>query len=260
MMEARVDAESESSSDESESESDSEETKLDTETETLVAEPGGGGHRKTGRKRKRLDDSDSEDESAHRNKDEFTDLTIGANYDTYVKHPVRTSSTFKDVGREREKEKERVRMKMFPYYERRRRGRRDAYGELVDVEMWVRRGKELHGNADGGGGEDAAAAAAADGMEQIQIGAQQQLEKEREKEVPSKFVSSSLTLDVRCSLMYIDFEGLNDGRAVKTILPQVNPRKMVSIFFCLGMRGPSDPLVDTCGRVTAKYCSAYREL
>jgi cleavage and polyadenylation specificity factor subunit 2 len=27
----------------------------------------------------------------------------------------------------------------------------------------------------------------------------------------------------------VDMEGLNDGRAVKTIVPQVNPRKMVRL-------------------------------
>jgi cleavage and polyadenylation specificity factor subunit 2 len=30
-----------------------------------------------------------------------------------------------------------------------------------------------------------------------------------------------------CRLLFVDMEGLNDGRAVKTIVPQVNPRKMV---------------------------------
>ena len=33
-----------------------------------------------------------------------------------------------------------------------------------------------------------------------------------------------------CRLLFVDMEGLNDGRAVKTIVPQVNPRKMVSLL------------------------------
>lgn len=31
-----------------------------------------------------------------------------------------------------------------------------------------------------------------------------------------------------CRLLFVDMEGLNDGRAVKTIVPQINPRKMVN--------------------------------
>ena len=37
-------------------------------------------------------------------------------------------------------------------------------------------------------------------------------------------------VNVDCQIAYIDLEGLNDGRAVKTIIPQVNPRKMVLDF------------------------------
>lgn len=34
-------------------------------------------------------------------------------------------------------------------------------------------------------------------------------------------------MQLACRLLFVDMEGLNDGRAVKTIVPQVNPRKMV---------------------------------
>ena len=49
-------------------------------------------------------------------------------------------------------------------------------------------------------------------------------------EPPSKFVSSEVEVQLACRLLFVDMEGLNDGRAVKTIVPQVNPRKMVSLL------------------------------
>lgn len=48
--------------------------------------------------------------------------------------------------------------------------------------------------------------------------------------MPSKFVSNEVEIQLACRLLFIDMEGLNDGRAVKTIVPQVNPRKMVSFL------------------------------
>ena len=49
-------------------------------------------------------------------------------------------------------------------------------------------------------------------------------------EPPSKYVSSEVEVQLACRLLFVDMEGLNDGRAVKTIVPQVNPRKMVSLL------------------------------
>lgn len=62
-------------------------------------------------------------------------------------------------------------------------------------------------------------------------------------------------------------EGLNDGRAVKTIVPQVNPRRMASIYsvistknLCLScniqiiVHAPSsatDALIESCGNIRA---------
>ena len=50
------------------------------------------------------------------------------------------------------------------------------------------------------------------------------------EEPPSKYVSNDIEVQLACRLLFVDMEGLNDGRAVKTIVPQVNPRKMVSVL------------------------------
>ncbi|XP_016471443.2 cleavage and polyadenylation specificity factor subunit 2-like [Nicotiana tabacum] len=46
---------------------------------------------------------------------------------------------------------------------------------------------------------------------------------------PSKVVSSELTVQVKCSLLYVDFEGRSDGRSIKSILAHVAPLKLVLV-------------------------------
>ncbi|CAI9274056.1 unnamed protein product [Lactuca saligna] len=46
---------------------------------------------------------------------------------------------------------------------------------------------------------------------------------------PSKVVSSELTVQVKCCLVYMDFEGRSDGRSIKSILAHVAPLKLVLV-------------------------------
>ncbi|CAI9092242.1 OLC1v1027434C1 [Oldenlandia corymbosa var. corymbosa] len=46
---------------------------------------------------------------------------------------------------------------------------------------------------------------------------------------PSKVVSMEMTVQVKCSLIYMDFEGRADGRSIKSILAHVNPLKLVLV-------------------------------
>ncbi|KAK4800090.1 hypothetical protein SAY86_025455 [Trapa natans] len=46
---------------------------------------------------------------------------------------------------------------------------------------------------------------------------------------PSKVVSNELTVSVKCSLTYMDFEGRADSRAIKSILAHVAPLKLVLV-------------------------------
>lgn len=46
---------------------------------------------------------------------------------------------------------------------------------------------------------------------------------------PSKVESSELTVQVKCSLLYVDFEGRSDGRSIKSILAHVAPLKLVLV-------------------------------
>lgn len=46
-------------------------------------------------------------------------------------------------------------------------------------------------------------------------------------DTPTKYTSSDEKLHIKCHLRYVDLEGLSDGRSIKTILPQIAPRKLV---------------------------------
>lgn len=50
-------------------------------------------------------------------------------------------------------------------------------------------------------------------------------------DTPTKYTSSDETLHIKCQLRYVDLEGLSDGRSIKTILPQIAPRKLVWLFY-----------------------------
>jgi cleavage and polyadenylation specificity factor subunit 2 len=49
-------------------------------------------------------------------------------------------------------------------------------------------------------------------------------------EKPSKVVETDITVQVKCGLQYIDFEGRSDGRSIKNILAHVAPLKLVRLY------------------------------
>jgi hypothetical protein len=52
-----------------------------------------------------------------------------------------------------------------------------------------------------------------------------------------------------CRLLFVDMEGLNDGRAVKTIVPQVSPRKMVCFKYLVLFSSLHNGLSDCGSRI-----------
>ncbi|KAM0790221.1 hypothetical protein ACM66B_005534 [Microbotryomycetes sp. NB124-2] len=148
--------------------------------------------------------------------DEFLDESAltgragGQSFDIYVKGEYGVRRNLEGLPRYR----------MFPVVERKRRV--DAYGEAIDVEGWLRRGTE----------DDPF------GRPKELIQAQQQAlgKRAREEETaeetvepPHKYVVEVVQVPLRCLLLAIDMEGASDGRALKTILPQINPRKLVIV-------------------------------
>ncbi|KAF8759782.1 Cleavage and polyadenylation factor 2 C-terminal [Rhizoctonia solani] len=131
-------------------------------------------------------------------------------FDIFLKGNVsRAASFFKTAGQA-------SRFRMFPHIERKRRV--DEYGETIDVAAWLRK--------------DRALAVAVEAEEAREAQQKKQEEEEKSKtpaEPPSKFIVETIEVQLRCKLLFVDMDGLNDGRSVKTIIPQVNPRKMIIV-------------------------------
>ncbi|GAA5964649.1 hypothetical protein JCM3765_007657 [Sporobolomyces pararoseus] len=137
------------------------------------------------------------------------------------------------------------RYRMFPVVERKRRV--DAYGEAIDVEGWLRRGvdedpltaraKQVLGKRTRE--EEEAARAAAE---------------EDKPEAPHKYVVDKVQLHLQSLLFVVDMEGLSDGRALKTILPQINPRKLVIVD---GTEEAIQDLAASCRSVTSMTQDIY---
>ncbi|PCH41479.1 cleavage and polyadenylation specificity factor subunit [Wolfiporia cocos MD-104 SS10] len=149
-------------------------------------------------------------------------------FDIYLKGNVsRTTSFFKSA------EGQAQRFRMFPYVEKKRRV--DEYGETVDVGMWLRKGKVLEEDAE------------SEEVKEMKRKAEEEAKK-APVEPPSKFVTIEVDVQLACRLLYVDLEGLNDGRAVKTIVPQVNPRKMIIVH---APPPATDALMESCANIRA---------
>ncbi|KAF5480422.1 hypothetical protein F2P56_001174 [Juglans regia] len=103
---------------------------------------------------------------------------------------------------------------MFPFYEN--ASEWDDFGEVINPDDYVikdedmdQAGMHVGGNADG---------KFDDGSASLILDAK-----------PSKVVSNELTVQVKCSLIYMDFEGRSDGRSIKSILSHVAPLKLVLV-------------------------------
>jgi len=105
------------------------------------------------------------------------------------------------------------------------------------VGMWLRKGKVLE--------EDA------ESDEVKEMKRRQQADDDAKKairEPPFKFVSSEIEIQLACRLLFVDMEGLNDGRAAKTMVPQVNPRKMIVVH---APSNATDVLIGSCANIRA---------
>ncbi|KAJ7068461.1 beta-lactamase-like protein [Mycena amicta] len=148
-------------------------------------------------------------------------------FDIYLKGNVsKANSFFKNVGGQTQ------RFRMFPYVEKKRRV--DDYGETVDVAMWLRKGKVFEEEAE------------TDETKDYRKRKQAEEEAKAIQEPPSKFITSVVEVQMACRLLFVDMEGLNDGRAVKAIVPQVNPRKMIIVH---SSTDAADELIQSCANI-----------
>ncbi|KAH9938343.1 cleavage and polyadenylation specificity factor subunit [Fomitopsis serialis] len=161
------------------------------------------------------------------------ELAQKLSFDIYLKGNVsKATSFFKSEGQTQ-------RFRMFPYVEKKRRV--DEYGETVDVGMWLRKGKVLEEDAE------------SEEVKEMRRRAEEEAKK-APTEPPSKFVRTEVDVQLACRLFFVDMEGLNDGRAVKTIVPQVNPRKMIIVH---APAQATDALIESCSNIRAMTRDIY---
>ncbi|KAF9569085.1 hypothetical protein CPC08DRAFT_654069 [Agrocybe pediades] len=154
-------------------------------------------------------------------------ITKQLSFDIYLKGNVsKATSFFKNSGQGQ-------RFRMFPYVDKKRRV--DEFGETVDVGMWLRKGKALEEEAESEDTKDYKRRLLAE-----------EDAKKANREPPFKFVTSEVEIQLACRLLFIDMEGLNDGRAVKTIVPQINPRKMIIVH---ATQHASEALIESCNNI-----------
>ncbi|GAA6017157.1 hypothetical protein JCM10207_002555 [Rhodosporidiobolus poonsookiae] len=131
------------------------------------------------------------------------------------------------------------RYRMFPVVERKRRV--DAYGEQIDVDGWLRRGME-------GEEEEAKKEGVLGKREREEEDEEKKVVEEEPPEPPHKYVVDRVEVHLQAQLFVVDMEGLSDGRALKTILPQINPRKLVIVS---GTPAAIADLASACKAVTS---------
>lgn len=102
---------------------------------------------------------------------------------------------------------------MFPFYEN--NSEWDDFGEVINPDDYIIKDEDMdqavmHIGGDDGKLDEGSASLILDTK-------------------PSKVVSNELTVQVKCSLIFIDYEGRADGRSIKTILSHVAPLKLVLV-------------------------------
>ncbi|KXS20522.1 hypothetical protein M427DRAFT_66501 [Gonapodya prolifera JEL478] len=127
--------------------------------------------------------------------------------------------------------------RMFPSAEGRRRW--DEYGEVIDPEQYM--GKEMHfGNAEAIRGR-VAERGKEDSMD-VDVPSVPDVESGA-PEVPSKYLTEDRVLQVRCTVRYVDLEGLADGRSMRNILPGVRAKKIILVH---GLQAATDYMQSFC--------------
>lgn len=166
------------------------------------------------------------------NWDEFVDVgdaqpMLGGGFDTYVRGQVTRRLEYSVPAPGATADERPIaptRIRLFPFVERRRRV--DQYGELIDIQGWLSRGKTVEGQqatANATSSSDFGAQA----RDSLVLGKRKRDDLDDKPEEPHRFVTESINVQARCTIFAVDMEGKADGRALRTLLPNLNPKKLV---------------------------------
>lgn len=105
---------------------------------------------------------------------------------------------------------------MFPYVETRLKW--DEYGEIINPDDY--RTSDATGNDE---------ESRQNIQKQVEEKKEEEEKEEEESEVPTKCVRETRTVEVKCSVTYIDFEGRSDGESMLKIIQQIKPREVILV-------------------------------
>ncbi|KAK9103630.1 hypothetical protein Sjap_020884 [Stephania japonica] len=137
--------------------------------------------------------------TAHPSSDAVTGPSVGIHRDIFIDGFVPSSSSIHPL---------------FPFFENSVEW--DEFGEVINPDDYVIKEEDMDQSAMLGG---------ADMDNKLDEGSANLILDSK----PSKVVSNELTVQVKCSLVYMDFEGRSDGRSIKSILAHVAPLKLVLV-------------------------------
>ncbi|KAI9487623.1 MAG: beta-lactamase-like protein [Benjaminiella poitrasii] len=176
---------------------------------------------------KTIMEDDETDSSDIDDNDDNMDSLLVKQFDLYVRDTGKSGGFFKQAQSYR----------MFPYLEKRKKF--DDYGEAIQVEHYMKASdferieqeKKSLGDGANFGKED-----------ELMMDIEEPLLPGRD-ESPTKYTSSNEKVTIQCLLRYVDLEGLSDGRSMKTILPQIAPRKLIIVH---GSQSSTEDLATAC--------------
>ncbi|GBC00830.1 hypothetical protein RclHR1_03990007 [Rhizophagus clarus] len=155
-------------------------------------------------------EEDESDRSESELGDNDIEELLATQFDLYVRDATKLGGFFKQTQS----------YLMFPYIEKRKRY--DEYGEIIQADQFKNKGIEGFGLVIDGESGDRMEDDNNDDSDKVD-------QSTADSNVPTKYVYYDEDIHFQCQLRYIDLEGTNDGRSLKTIVPQVQPRKLIVV-------------------------------
>nr|CAG8590012.1 566_t:CDS:2 [Entrophospora candida] len=162
-----------------------------------------------------IEEDETDDEESEAGDADMEEL-LAKQFDLYVHDVIKYGGFFKQMQS----------YLMYPYIEKRKIC--DGYGEIIPPDMFKR--------IDGLIGNDGIGVEPIGDCNDMGGGDREELDKDSnhsslDSNVPTKYVSYNEDVTFKCQIQFIYLEGTNDRRSLKTIVPQVQPRKLV-IKYC----------------------------
>ncbi|CAJ0824574.1 18060_t:CDS:10 [Entrophospora sp. SA101] len=164
-----------------------------------------------------IEEDETDDEESEAGDTDMEEL-LAKQFDLYVRDATKYGGFFKQTQS----------YLMYPFVEKRKRY--DDYGEIIPSDMFKRVGGSI--------GTEGIGIEPIGDRDDMGGGDKEEFDKDNnnsslDSNVPTKYVLYDEDVTFKCQIRFIDLEGTNDGRSLKTIVPQVQPRKLVTNIFCL---------------------------